>query len=87
MNVGVAYAKPTKQIWLRMDVPDGSTIRDAIELSGLLVKFPEIDLDEHKVGIFGKVSKLDKVLSDGDRVEIYRAIIADPELVERVDRD
>lgn len=87
MNVGIAYAKPTRQIWLKMDVPDGSTVREAIERSGLLEKFPEIDLENQKVGIFGRVTKLDKALQDGDRVEIYREIIADPELVERIDRD
>ncbi|NEV60597.1 RnfH family protein [Thiorhodococcus minor] len=87
MHVGVAYADKFKQTWLKLDVPEGSTIRDAIERLGLLDQFPEIDLDVNKVGIFGKISKLDTKLADGNRVEIYRPITADPETVERRDRD
>lgn len=82
MNVGVAFAKTTTQVWLKMDVPEGSTVRDVIERSKLLAQFPEISLDTHKVGIFGQIAKLDKVVSEGDRVEIYRPITADPERVE-----
>ncbi|NEX20770.1 RnfH family protein [Thiorhodococcus mannitoliphagus] len=87
MHVGVAYADKFKQTWLKLDVPEGSTIRDAIERSGLLDQFPEVDLNVNKVGIFGKLSKLDTKLADGNRVEIYRPITADPETVERRDRD
>lgn len=86
MHVGVAYADKFKQTWLKLDVPDGSSVRDAIERSGLLGQFPEIDLEVNKVGIFGKITKLDATLVDGNRVEIYRPIIADPETVERRDR-
>lgn len=85
MNVGVAYADKFKQLWLKLEVPDGSTVREAIELSGLLEKFPEIDLEAQAVGIFGKITKLDALVEDGARVEIYRPITADPELVERRD--
>lgn len=81
MNVGVAFAKTTVQVWLKMDVPEGSTVREVIERSGLLAQFPEISLNTHKVGIFGQIAKLDKVVSEGDRVEIYRPITVDPELV------
>lgn len=86
MLVGVAYADKFKQTWLKLDVPDGSTLREAIERSGLLERFPEIDLGVNKVGVFGKLSRLDTRLSDGDRVEIYRPITVDPETVERRDR-
>ena len=82
MNVGVAFAKATAQVWMKMEVPDGCTVREVIERSGILAQFPEIDLQTHKVGIFGQIAKLEKVVSDGDRVEIYRPITADPELVE-----
>lgn len=85
MNVGVAYADRFKQVWLKLEVPDGSTIRQAIEHSGLLRQFPEIDLEQQKVGIFGKVTKLDAPVEEGARIEIYRPITADPELVERRD--
>lgn len=82
MNVGVAFAKSTAQVWLKLDVPDGCTVREVIERSGILAQFPELDLDTHKVGIFGQIAKLDKVVSEGDRVEIYRPITADPDLAE-----
>ncbi|OGT88142.1 MAG: protein RnfH [Gammaproteobacteria bacterium RIFOXYA12_FULL_61_12] len=85
MNVGVAYAARTKQVWLKLEVPDGSTLRDAIVLSGLLRQFPDIDLEKQKAGVFGKITKLDAKLEEGARVEIYREITADPELVERRD--
>jgi uncharacterized protein len=86
MHVGVAYTDKFKQTWLKLDVPDGSTVREAIDRSGLLNQFPEIDLDQNKVGIFGKIVPLTTQLSDGNRVEIYRPITADPETVERRDR-
>jgi uncharacterized protein len=87
MNVGVAYANKFKQLWLKLEVPDGSTVREAIERSGLLSQFPEIDLEDQAVGVFGKIVKLTTSLNDGDRVEIYRPITADPETVERRDVD
>ncbi len=85
MHVGVAYADKFKQVWLKLDVPDGCTVREAIERSGLLKQFPELDLDNQTIGVFGKITKLDAKLSDGERVEIYRPITADPETVERRD--
>ena len=79
MNIGVAYADRSAVVWRKLVLPEGSTVRDAIDESGLLAEFPEIDLSSQKVGIFGKVTKLDAVLEDGARVEIYHPIIADPE--------
>jgi Uncharacterized protein conserved in bacteria len=72
-----------RQIWLRLEVPEGSTIAEAIELSGVLTQYPEIDLESQKVGIFGKLAKLDAPVKEGDRVEIYRKITADPAQVQR----
>jgi hypothetical protein len=86
MNVGIAYADKFKQTWLKLEVPDGSSIKEAIEHSGLLKQFPDVDLEAQAVGIFGKITKLDAKVVDGDRVEIYRAITADPETVERRDQ-
>jgi hypothetical protein len=83
MKIGIAYALPQRQAWLNIEVPDGTTVQNAIERSGLLKQFPEINLEQQKVGIFGKVSKLDAVLNEGDRVEIYRPIICDPKTVPR----
>ncbi|MDJ0738551.1 MAG: RnfH family protein [Gammaproteobacteria bacterium] len=85
MNVGVAYADKFRQVWLKLEVPDNCTVRDAIDHSGILEQFPEIDLTTQKVGIFGKLTKLTAPVSDGERIEIYREITADPELVERRD--
>ena len=78
IDVEVAYARPDEQVILALQVPDGSTIEDAIRRSGVLERFPEIDLATNKVGVFGKVAKLDQPLVAGDRVEIYRPLIADP---------
>jgi len=85
MQVGVTYTEPSQQFWLNLDVPEGSTVRDAIERSGVLRQFPQIDLDGQKVGIYSKVVKLDTPLRAGDRVEIYRAITCDPQTVPRRD--
>lgn len=85
MNVGAAYDNGKNQVWLKLEVPDGSTVREVIELSGLLKMFPEIDLQKQKVGVFGKLTKLDAVVEEGNRVEVYRPITADPETVERRD--
>ncbi len=74
----VAYAKPERQAVLVVDLPIGSTVEQAIHASGLLQQFPEIDLTQQKVGIFGQVCKLDHPLQDGDRVEIYRPLTQDP---------
>lgn len=86
MNIGVAYVTPVHKIWLKMEMPDNCTVQEAIERSGILKQFPELDLQKQKVGIFGRISRLDKLLEDGDRVEIYRAITADPDQVERRDQ-
>lgn len=85
MQIGVAYSEPAQQIWLTLEVPDASTVRDAIERSGILKMFPHIDLETQKVGIFGKVVKPEAALRPGDRVEIYRAIVCDPLTVPRRD--
>jgi uncharacterized protein len=87
MKVGVAYAIPGKQVWLDVELPEGSTVQDAIYQSGILWRFPEIDLAQRKVGIFGKLAKLDAPLKEGDRVEIYRPITADPKSAKRQVRD
>lgn len=83
MQVGVAYSEPAQQLWLRFEVPEESTVLSAIEQSGILKKFPEIDINTCTVGIFGKVAELDGTLKPGDRIEIYRAITADPATVPR----
>jgi len=76
--VEVAYARPDAQRIYALQLSMGATVRAAVEQCAVLREFPEIDLHLHKVGIFGKVAKLDQVLRAGDRVEIYRPLIADP---------
>ena len=83
MQIGVAYSEPAQQLWLRIEVPEDATVKAAIEQSGILKKFPAIDLEKDTVGIFGKTAELDAPLRPGDRVEIYRAITADPATVPR----
>lgn len=83
MNVGVCYAESDRQLWMRLEVPDNSTIEETINLSGVLKLYPEINLTGQKVGIFGKIAPLDTAVKDGDRVEIYRPITADPQMVQR----
>ena len=87
MQIGVAYSEPGRQVWMNIEVPDTSTVNEAIERSGILNQFPHIDLSSQKVGVFGRLVKLDAALKPGDRVEIYRGIIADPETVPRKDMD
>tara|TARA_B100001079_G_C16355533_1_gene490389 strand:- start:905 stop:1201 length:297 start_codon:yes stop_codon:yes gene_type:complete len=83
MNIEVAYALENKQTLLSLDVDEGTTLKQAIEISGILDKYPQIDLDKDKTGIFGKLAKLDAILRDKDRVEIYRPLIADPKKVRK----
>ncbi|MDD2864077.1 MAG: RnfH family protein [Methylococcaceae bacterium] len=83
MNIGVCYAEAERQLWVRLEVPDESTIQEAIELSGVLKQYPQIDLTTQKVGVYGKLAKLDAPIREGDRIEIYRKITADPQQVQR----
>ena len=81
--IEVSFALPKKQIIIPVLVLKGTSIKEAIELSGILKKFGEIDLDSNQVGIFGKLTTLDKNLRDRDRIEIYRPLIADPKEIRR----
>ncbi|MEF8701490.1 MAG: RnfH family protein [Candidatus Accumulibacter sp. UW26] len=85
MQIGVAYSEAGQQIWLNIEVPDASTVREVIDRSGILRSFPTIDLATQKVGVFGRLVKLDAALRPGDRIEIYRAITCDPQTVPRRD--
>ncbi len=79
----VLYALPMEQTLLQVEVPQGSVVEDAIRISGILEKYPEIDLANSKFGIFGKACKGDVILREKDRVEIYRPLIADPKEVRK----
>lgn len=83
IQVEVTYAKPERQDIVSVKLPEGSTIQQAIEASGLLQRNPEIELAKAKVGIYGKLSRMDTVVRARDRVEIYRPLIADPKEVRK----
>lgn len=74
----MVYALPREQSVVRIQVEPGTTLRQAIEQSGLLRRHPEIDLARSRLGSFGKPRDADEPVSAGDRVEIYRALAADP---------
>lgn len=81
--VEVAYALPNEQLIIPIEVHEGITAKEAIQISGVLSRFPEIDLDVNKVGIFGKLINLDALLRNFDRVEIYRKLCADPKYIRK----
>ncbi|TDG15180.1 RnfH family protein [Seongchinamella unica] len=83
INVEVAYALPEKQAILALQVPEGTTALEAAKQSRITEKFDGIDLDNAKLGIFAKVVSPGQVLREGDRVEIYRPLIADPKEVRK----
>lgn len=76
--VEVAFALPGKQALLSVSVPVDATVQDAIQQSGILRMFAEIDLAQNKVGIWSRTVRLTDSLKAGDRIEIYRPLIADP---------
>ena len=90
ITVEVAYALPEKQSLIKLSVPEGTTALAAVEKSGVLASYPDIDTNTDKMGLFSQVfgtKGLDEpatyLLQDRDRVEIYRPLIADPKEVRR----
>ncbi len=83
IKVEVAYALPHKQLIIPVQVAPEATAEEAILASGIMQKFPEIDLSKNNIGVFGVRTKLDKTLRNLDRVEIYRPLIADPKKVRK----
>ena len=83
INVELIYALPSEQNIIYLTVQLGFTIHQAIEQSGILDNYPEINLEINKIGIFSKVSKLTDKLREGDRIEIYRQLIADPKEIRK----
>lgn len=79
----MVYALPHRQRLVQLEVAAGCTAGEAIEASGLLHEHPEIDLANNPVGIYGKLATLDSVLREHDRVEVYRALVADPKEMRR----
>jgi len=83
INIEVVYALPNEQALLKLQLPQGSTVAEAVQASGIAQKYPEIDIAKNKLGIYGKLTRADALLRDKDRVEIYRPLIADPKEVRR----
>ena len=83
MIVEVAYALAEKQSLISLEVKEGSTLKEAIDASGILKQYKQIDLSKDRVGIFSKFATLDTVLREKDRVEIYRPLKADPKKIRK----
>lgn len=83
MKIEVAYALPDKQTLFTLEIEEGVTIEQAILRSGIISEFPEIDLTQQKVGIFGKLKALSDLVKEGDRIEIYRPLLIDPKEARR----
>jgi len=82
--IEVAYAKPEKQVILSLQVVSGCTLEAAIKQSGILEQFPEIDLQQQAVGVFGQAKELKARVQAGDRIEIYRSLWQDPKEARRL---
>lgn len=83
IEVEVAYARPDRQLVLKVEVPAGTSAIEAARLSGIEEQFPEIELGKNRLGVFGKLCKNDRPLNPGDRVEIYRPLLVDPRVARR----
>jgi uncharacterized protein len=83
LSVEVVYALPGAADAVKLALPSGATALDAVRASGLLERHPEIDFTRYRIGIYGRVVQANAVLSDGDRVEVYRALVADPKEARR----
>ncbi|MFP3562709.1 RnfH family protein [Paraburkholderia sp. SIMBA_030] len=80
LSIEVCYALADAQTLIVVDLPEGATVQQALDASGILQRHPQIDLTTQKVGVFGKLKTLDTVLADHDRVEIYRPLLVDPKV-------
>jgi putative ubiquitin-RnfH superfamily antitoxin RatB of RatAB toxin-antitoxin module len=84
ITVEVVHAGVDRQVLRAVEVPTGSTVQQALSLSGMANEFPGLDLADCPVGIFGKVVSRERVLEQGDRIELYRPLLADPKEVRRL---
>jgi putative ubiquitin-RnfH superfamily antitoxin RatB of RatAB toxin-antitoxin module len=81
--VEVVYALPGGEDAVSLELRPGATAADAVRASGLLERHPEIDLEHHRIGIYGRVVAKQAPLANGDRVEIYRPLLVDPKEARR----
>ena len=84
IHIEVVYATPAEQCLLALTVPVGTSIQSAIATSGILQKFPELELSSLRVGIFSKPRELADIVKEGDRIEIYRRLLIDPKEARRI---
>jgi putative ubiquitin-RnfH superfamily antitoxin RatB of RatAB toxin-antitoxin module len=83
LRVEVVYALPAAEDAVLVPLAEGATVLDALRASGMLERHPEIDLETHRLGIYGRVVGQTARLADGDRVEIYRPLLLDPKEARR----
>jgi putative ubiquitin-RnfH superfamily antitoxin RatB of RatAB toxin-antitoxin module len=83
MQVEVAYAGPEGQWLVALELDAGATVSEAIERSGIRARLPALPIGDDNVGVFSRSCRLDDALADGDRVEIYRPLLADPKEARR----
>ena len=83
LEIEIVYGLADRQVLKSMTVVEGTTVREAALKSGLEVEFPELDLQQAPLGIFGKVVKDETMLRDGDRIEVYRPVLIDPKEASR----
>lgn len=83
IKVEVAYAYPEKYFLKKMEFDEPITLQNIILKSGILEKYKEIDLNKNKIGIFSRPAKLTDMVENGDRIEIYRSLLADPKEIRR----
>lgn len=83
IKVEIAYATPSMQSIIAVEVTEGASIQEAIDLSGILIIFPEINLEQQQVGIFSQPKNLTDIVSAHDRIEIYRPLLIDPKKARR----
>ena len=83
IEIEIVYAYPTNYFFKKFTVEQGTSVQSAILQSGILQQYPDIDLRENKIGIFSRPIKLTETLNQGDRIEIYRPLLADPKEIRR----
>lgn len=83
IEVEIVYATPERQSSVRVSAPNGLTVRGAIERSRIAEQFPELDLAQNRVGIYGRLCNLNDMVATGDRVEIYQPLRIDPKQARR----
>jgi hypothetical protein len=83
IRVTVCYPLPGNPQLRELMLPQGTTLIDALHASGLPAQYPQLELAQCKLGIFGKIREASTVLREGDRVEVYRPLLADPKEARR----